>query len=121
MNLFKMLAAFLVFCFTVTLLWCGDAECLKGNSTDDCASLVCSLLNKHNPSDLNSTNRSLDDCSCVCHVPTVTTSQVDFLLRLSFQTVTSTETSRIFSTPNRLIYRPPTPLSFFSSFFNFPS
>ena len=62
----------LVVVFTVSLFWCGDAECLAGSSHDNCASLICSLLNNHDTSTQDTSNSSTKNCSCVCHTLTVT-------------------------------------------------
>ncbi len=92
--------------FTLSLFWCGDPDCLTGNSNEDCASLICSLLDKHGTASSTS-GTSSKDCSCVCHVPTVAGSHFDVAYypsqHHSFLPV-SVELPFGF---DRLIYRPP--------------
>lgn len=57
--------------FTVSLLWCGDADCWSGSSDDQCASLICSLFINHSGSSQDGNGDSSTDCTCVCHMPTI--------------------------------------------------
>jgi len=64
----------LLFCFTASLLWCGDAECISGSGTQDCNSLLCNLLQHPSVPMGNTSNghsfRAVDrDGSCICHLP----------------------------------------------------
>jgi hypothetical protein len=69
---------FLLAMFMLSLIWCGDAECLTGESHDNCASLVCSLLNNRGSSDEDMSPSSSKDCCCVCSTLTATTTTAVF-------------------------------------------
>jgi hypothetical protein len=97
----------LLFCFTASLLWCGDADCLTGMSNEDCASLICSLLNNHDSSRDNSLGTNAVDCSCICHLPALSTPVFDFSLSTNVLTSSFYSTFVVPSAPARLIYRPP--------------
>lgn len=91
--------------FTLSLFWCGDPECLTGQSNEDCASLVCSLLDKHETA--SSASGSTNDCSCVCHLPTITDSNIDLVFYPS-QPLSFLPSAVVPpSIPTRLVYRPP--------------
>lgn len=98
----------LALCFTASLFWCGDAECLTGAGNEDCTSLICSLLDKHDASSTqNSLGGSSKDCSCVCHVPTVAAEPHGVSYVPTAQYYVSVVTSNIPSSLERLVYHPP--------------
>jgi hypothetical protein len=103
------LTGFLIaFAFTLSLFWCGDPECLSGTSNEDCSALICSLLDKHDTSSAqNSSGGSSNNCTCVCHIPTVTADA--FVVRYvpTFQYFTPVVDSDTPSALERLVYRPP--------------
>ncbi|HWP83129.1 MAG TPA: hypothetical protein VNN76_10795 [Bacteroidota bacterium] len=92
--------------FTLSLFWCGDPDCLTGNSNEDCASLICSLLDKHDTSSSTS-GASSNDCSCVCHVPTIAGGYFDVVSYSSQQYSFLPATTALPFGFDRLIYRPP--------------
>jgi len=49
------------------LIFCGDADCLQGSPTNDCVTLVCSLLGKHTAPASAANSSSSDSCQCFCH------------------------------------------------------
>jgi hypothetical protein len=97
----------IVVCFTVSLFFCGDADCLNGNSDEDCASLLCSLLNKHHVPSQGASGGNAKDCSCVCHLPIV----LSPAFSLDYHPITCDNTLVVnlpfSSAPNRLVYHPP--------------
>jgi hypothetical protein len=97
----------LVMCFTTCMFMCGDADCLTGNGDENCASLLCSLLNRHDAASQNPASGADKDCSCVCHAPTITSSTFNFDYHPILHKNAFTVTGSIPSAPNRLIYHPP--------------
>jgi len=96
----------LVVGFSVSMFMCGDADCLTGNGDENCASLLCSLLNKHDAPSQDAAS-SAKDCSCVCHAPTITTSTFSFAYHPSSYENAFTLIVSVPSAPNRLVYHPP--------------
>jgi hypothetical protein len=98
---------FLAISFTAAMFMCGDAECLTGDGDENCASLLCSLLSKHEAASPDNFDGNAKDCSCVCHVPTITASTFSFNYHpISYENAFIL-TASIPSAPNRLIYHPP--------------
>lgn len=106
-TFFKFAYLLLTICFAFSLFMCGDADCLTGKSNEECVSLLCSLLNKHDlpshgPFDVNA-----KDCSCVCHMPIVIASAFE----LNYPPISQDNSSKailpVTSAPNRLVYHPP--------------
>jgi hypothetical protein len=97
----------IVVCFTASLFFCGDADCLNGNSDENCASLLCSLLNKHGAPSQEASSGDAKDCSCVCHLPIV----ISPAFSLGYHPITSDNTLvanlPVPSAPNRIVYHPP--------------
>jgi len=96
---------FEVLLLTVSLLWCGDADCWSGSSDDQCSSLICSLFANHLESKEDGSASS--DCSCVCHVPTMLARVCDTeyhppVLNSGIEITIATP-----SAPSRPIYHPP--------------
>lgn len=92
--------------FTVSLVWCGDAECWSGSSDDQCASLICSLFANHNGSSKDESG-TRSDCACDCHVPTIVqhtcdTSYYPPVVNAGIDVVKSS-----LSAPPRPVYHPP--------------
>jgi hypothetical protein len=102
-NIFILLAI----CFVISLVWCGDISCLNGTSDENCSSLLCNLSGNHSSSSDSAQNNSVDNCTCVCHTPTVTGQSCSVTLFLHSQNYCSEFTFHIPSSPNRLLYRPP--------------
>src|SRR3970040_285930 len=94
-------------CFTISLVWCGDADCITGTSDDNCASLVCSLLGKHKtPSDGSST-KNVAQCTCLCHVPMIEHMTAIFRHAQSVELAFLPYLFAIPSPPSKVVYRPP--------------
>ena len=49
------------------LIFCGDADCLRGGSTENCAALTCNLLGKHSESAGTAASHQGSSCQCYCH------------------------------------------------------
>ncbi len=97
----------LAFCFTASMFMCGDAECLTGNGDENCASLLCSLLNKHETTSQQAASGADEDCSCVCHVPTIIGPIFNFSYHPIAQYNTAAVELQIFSAYYPLVYHPP--------------
>gem|GEM_PF-2501569 len=66
----------IVVVFTVSLFWCGDADCYGKDNDEQCLSLLCNLLRQHDPagssSQQSSTMKSVDrDGKCICQLTTI--------------------------------------------------
>jgi hypothetical protein len=97
----------LAFCFALSLFMCGDADCLTGNGDENCASLLCSLLSKHDAASQNAASGASKDCSCVCHVPTAIVPIFSFCHYPASQYNRAVVSLQISSAPHRLVYHPP--------------
>jgi hypothetical protein len=97
----------LAVCFTVSMFMCGDANCLAGDSNEDCASLLCSLLSKHNNASQNPSGDAAKECSCVCHLPTILTPALGFDFHPISHSHNLITSLRLPAAPNRLVYHPP--------------
>jgi hypothetical protein len=106
-SIFRTFGAFFVVCFTVSMFICGDAGCLSGKSNENCASFLCSLLNKHNTSSQDTSGGNTKDCSCVCHVLTITTPTFSLDYHPIAQNSSFVVISIVSSAHLRLVYRPP--------------
>ena len=48
---------------------CGDVDCLQGNPSKNCATLVCAVLGNHTSTPASADDSAQDqDCQCVCHL-----------------------------------------------------
>lgn len=93
--------------FAASMFMCGDADCLTGAGDENCASLLCSLLSKHDAASQNAASGADKDCACVCHVPTVAGHIFNFSYHPVTQYNTAFATLQISSIPPRLVYHPP--------------
>lgn len=97
---------FIAAVFTLSLFWCGDPDCLTGKSNEDCGSLICSLLDKHDASSSTSGAGS-NDCACVCHVPTIAVGHFNVVSYSSQQYLFQPLTIALHIGFDHLVYRPP--------------
>ncbi|MBF8295260.1 MAG: hypothetical protein HW389_1805 [Bacteroidetes bacterium] len=97
----------IIICFTISLFWCGDADCINGTSNDTCASLVCAFLGKHNTASNESSTENAAQCTCLCHVPII--EQVTEIVRhaQSVELALLPFSFAIPSAPTKVVYRPP--------------
>jgi hypothetical protein len=58
--------ALALFAQLLGLIFCGDADCLKGGSDENCATLYCSVFAKHAAAS-NTDSGQNDSCQCYCH------------------------------------------------------
>ena len=52
-------------------VFCGDIDCLEGGSSENCTTLLCSILGSHTNAPTQSSGQNQDqdnDCHCVCHL-----------------------------------------------------
>lgn len=101
------LGGLLAFSFIATMFVCGDIDCLTGEGDGGCASLFCSLMNKHDEASQSAARAADRDCSCVCHVPTVIGPVFDFSFFPNAQYNTADIVLQIPSAPSRLVDHPP--------------
>jgi hypothetical protein len=90
---------------TLSLFWCGDADCWSGTSDDQCSSLICSLFANHPES--NEGGGAASECSCVCHLPTMLARDVDTNYHPPVVSAGIEATMVAPSAPSRPIYHPP--------------
>ena len=103
----KPVGLFLLVFFPALLLWCGDPDCLAGKADDTCASLVCSALGTHEGSSQNSTGMDSSACSCVCHIPVISSPSALTLFSSQSEDNLLRSTFFIPFAPTRTIYHPP--------------
>ena len=93
---------------SASLFWCGDTDCITPGSDESCGSLICAMLQSQNPSGAQqSSGFSRNDCSCVCHVPTMISHVSDGAVRLYAQGIPASSNIVPVSIPNNLLFRPP--------------
>ena len=92
--------------FTVSLLWCGDADCWSGASDDQCASLICSLFANHAGS-TQEEHGDATECSCVCHTPTIPVLAFGVEYNPPVFNGTTDIVASVPLSPTRTIYHPP--------------
>jgi hypothetical protein len=97
----------LVSVFAASLFWCGDAACWSGASDGQCASLICSLLTRHNTSNETHNGDCSAACMCVCHTPTILEIDFDIEHHLPAHNTAFEFTASTPYSPARSIYRPP--------------
>ena len=105
-NMFRFVGFLLVLTFTLSLFWCGDPDCLAGKSNEDCASLVCSFLDKHDTSSSDASGPT-KDCSCVCHIPSLSSNAPTLSYHPVLQKVVFELTLTEISSPSHSLFRPP--------------
>lgn len=69
--IFSTVVLILLLCQGAGQVFCGDRDCLNGNSAENCATLLCSLLGSHTEAPYQPVDPAQDqgkDCHCVCHV-----------------------------------------------------
>lgn len=68
-KLFFISALVLLFGQFSNQVFCGDIDCLQGGSSENCATLLCSLLGSHTNTPAQSSDQDQgQDCHCVCHL-----------------------------------------------------
>lgn len=104
--LFRFVGFLLVLTFTLSLFWCGDPDCLAGKSNEDCPSLVCSFLDKHDTSSSDASSPT-KDCSCVCHIPSLSVNATTLSYYPALQQGVFELTLAEISSPSHSLFRPP--------------
>lgn len=102
-----LLALFLLVFQFCGLIFCGDADCLQGGSTENCAALICNLLGKHSAPASTADNTQSSSCQCYCHglidLPKITLDAVPF----ATAPFHAKEALLLVSSPIHSIYHPP--------------
>ncbi len=93
--------------FALSIVWCGDFDCLAGGTNEDCSALICTLLDKHSTENENPMESSNKDCSCVCHMSALVSKSLGVKCFHGFQLTTLTLTLVPPSAPAKRIYHPP--------------
>lgn len=96
-----------LFLYIGLLLWCGDVECLSGESDDLCSSVLCTLLTSHESASGESGTADDQECACACHVLTIAAARMVFEFHppLSGRVVYKESSALSYST--HPIYHPP--------------
>jgi len=105
-KLHHLLAALTLSTQILGIVFCGDADCLQGDSDENCATLLCSFLGKHSePKPISNDQNS--SCQCFCHVlidlPRITLYAAPFAGAPHY----ANEVLHLFSEPIRNIDHPP--------------
>jgi hypothetical protein len=87
------------------LFFCGDADCLQEAANEECAALLCSLLNQHSAASQGPAGGADKDCSC--HMPTISGAIFSFNYHPITQFNNTAVTLQFFSAHNSLVYHPP--------------
>ncbi|TAK64024.1 MAG: hypothetical protein EPO24_03565 [Bacteroidetes bacterium] len=98
---------FLALFFSLSLVWCGDAECANEASADDCSALICMLIGNHANSINSSDARSVEKCTCVCHVPALAEMPKTGFSRFQPEITMFCRSFSLSSSQPRSIYHPP--------------
>ena len=73
-NIASSVSLLLIFCVNVSLFWCNDGNRPRITSDDNRGTSICSFQDKQTGLQQYALDLNQSDCSCICHVPTVTTS-----------------------------------------------
>lgn len=107
MKRIRIISTIVVLCLGLSFVWCGDADCLDGTSTNNCASLVCSTLVKHKTPSNEKSTTNVAQCSCVCHVPLIEHKTAVVRYAQFVELVFLPYSFAIPSAPAKVVYRPP--------------
>ena len=107
MNAYRSILKVVLFCFTISLIWCGDADCLSGSGEDNCASIVCSLLVKHDDVSAKDVQQDAPNCTCVCHLPSIPLASEAFAITLTGERTSDQIRQFTLETPSATPFRPP--------------
>ena len=81
----------LLFVQVANLVYCGDADCLKGGESEDCTTLLCVMLHKHAQSNARRDNDEQHDKHCTCHLQFSLPETVPFVIQRPVVAQASTE------------------------------
>jgi hypothetical protein len=101
------IASIALFSQLVGLIFCGDIECLQGGSNEDCAAVICGLLDSHSTTSPADDAGQEDACQCYCHWLVDPPVPAAFASQLHSTPHHLTDSSSSFSTPIRSIDHPP--------------
>lgn len=106
-KFYHLLAALALAIQLIGLVFCGDADCLQGGASADCAALICGLLGKHAATNPASNDSANDSCQCYCH-SLITLHQITLnAVHLAATPFHAGEIRSLVSSPVRSIYHPP--------------
>lgn len=89
------------------LIFCGDTDCLQGNSEESCTTLLCSLLAAHSSPPAQAGSGANDSCQCFCHL-LINFPQINPQIAvLNIARLHMFEESHFFPAPAREIDHPP--------------
>ena len=104
---FRAIAAAMLIGQCLGVVFCGDSNCLQGDSEENCATLVCSLLSKHTVPTRQSTNDQDHSCQCFCHLLIEAPKTPVFVTPLGDTPHYVSDVIHFFSAPARNIDHPP--------------
>ncbi len=106
-TLFKTIAAMMLVGQFLGLVFCGDSNCPRGDSEENCAALICSLLSKHSVPISQSSCNPNNSCQCFCHFLIDTPKTTLYARPLVATPHHTSEVVHFFSEPIRNIDHPP--------------
>ena len=62
----------------LTLFFCGEPECMLGESEEACKTLLCSTVDRHDDDSMHSHFPQQDFCNCACNFSYHITSPIQF-------------------------------------------
>ena len=124
MNIFKshtlsLTGLLLLFCLSLSLVWCSDDTCQDGDA-DNCICLLCAMSKATDSGSATSDSHHGNSCSCVCQMSFISGSRLDRFFSLHPRPLASGPPFELLVGTTSGILKPPI-LRASSTVFNKPS
>ena len=96
----------LLFCMSVSLLWCSDDTCQDGDESN-CICLLCAMSEESDRGSATSDSHHGNSCSCVCQMSFISGSRLDRFFSLHPRRLASGPSIEILAGTTQSILRPP--------------
>jgi hypothetical protein len=104
----KHIAAAVVLCLAVSIVWCDDVDCTNDTGADLCVSSLFESPGSHGHTGSDSgSDHHASHCTCICHAPSVEAGRETACAISPVGIVADHTPSYIVPAPGRTIFRPP--------------
>ena len=107
MSNLKSISVFVAFCFSISIFWCIDFDCVNATAADQCVASLNGSLGNHENSSTNSNDNHSNNCSCICHAPSIEYKMAMLSYSPSMEIVVVWFSTNVTSAPSRTLFRPP--------------
>lgn len=91
----------------LSLVWCGEASCLRGHENDDCTTLFCALANKSTTATASRPAHANSCCCSLSHITGLPTQSDEVLIEATAPLMPSGPSDSVAEPPQRVLFRPP--------------